>query len=205
MKNIAIVDCGIGNRAAIRNMLKLLQENPSITRCSWEIENADIIILPGIGSYDSFVSSLEKFDLQDAIKKVALNSKKTILGICIGMQALFDHSEEGIKPGLGLINGAVEHLKKSFPGRNTVKFPHIGWRSLIYQGEKRAEGNEKYYFAHSYHCVPADTSIIHSYFEYEDKEFVSGVRKGNIWGVQFHPEKSHAYGLKFFREFLIHA
>lgn len=205
MKKIAIIDCGMGNRAAIRNMLKLIEENPSITSSVDEIKGSDIIILPGIGSFDSFITSLQKLNLQDVIKDHVLIHKKPILGICIGMQALFNHSEEGEQKGFGLIEGSVEHIKKSFPSKDSPKVPHIGWRSLDYTVQNHAKKNEKFYFAHSYHCIPRNNSAIHSFFRYEDKKFVSSIRMDNIWGVQFHPEKSHRHGINFFREFIAHA
>ena len=205
MKKITIIDCGMGNRAAIRNMLKLIGESPSITSSVDEIKGSDIIILPGIGSFDSFILSVKKLNLRDVIKDHVLIHKKPILGICIGMQALFNHSEEGEQKGLGLIDGSVEHIKKSFPSKDSPKFPHIGWRSLDYTVQNNTNKNEKFYFAHSYHCIPGNNDVIHSFFRYEDKKFVSSIRKDNIWGVQFHPEKSHRYGINFFREFVAHA
>jgi glutamine amidotransferase len=205
MKKITIIDCKIGNRTAIRNMLKLIGENPSITNSLDEIKGADIIILPGIGSYDSFMRSLVKFNLQDIIKEHVLINNKPILGICIGMQALFNHSEEGNQKGLGLIDGAVEHIKKSFLCKDSAKVPHIGWKSLNYTRQNDIQQQEKFYFAHSYHCVPKDDNVIDSFFRYEDEKFVSSIRKDNIWGVQFHPEKSHIYGINFFQKFLAYA
>lgn len=205
MKRIIIIDCGIGNRAAIRNMLKLIGENPLITNSIEDIKDADIIILPGIGSYDSFILSLKKVNLQDIIREHGLIKKKPILGICIGMQALFNHSEEGEQKGLGLIDGAVVHMKKSFPNTESAKVPHIGWKSLDYTLPVNNKENEKFYFAHSYHCIPENNHEAHSHFVYEGAKFVSSIRKDNIWGVQFHPEKSHRHGINFFREFLAHA
>lgn len=192
----------MGNRAAIRNMLKVIEESPSITSSVDDIRGSDIIILPGIGSFDSFILSIQKLNLQDVIKEHVLIHKKPTLGICVGMQALFNCSEEGKQQGLGLIDGSVEHIKKSFSSDVRPKVPHIGWRSLEYTLKKNTNMDEKFYFAHSYHCIPKNDEVIDSFFKYENKTFVSGVRMENIWGVQFHPEKSHRHGINFFRQFM---
>lgn len=204
MKKITIIDCGMGNRAAIRNMLKVIEESPSITSSIDDIKGSDIIILPGIGSFDSFLLSIQKLNLQDVLKEHVLIHKKPTLGICVGMQALFNNSEEGKQKGLGLIDGSVEHIKKSFSSKERPKVPHIGWRSLEYTSQNNNDMNEKFYFAHSYHCIPRNNEVINSYFKYENKTFVSSVRMENIWGVQFHPEKSHRHGINFFRKFMAH-
>lgn len=205
MRKISIIDCHIGNRAAIRNMLRVLGEDPLITNCPVYIGNSDILILPGIGSFDSFMEALDHLGLTELIKTTALDPKKTILGICIGMQALFSNSEEGIKSGLGLIPGTVQSLKSVFEDNSKVKIPHIGWEGVFPAEKGLADNQARYYFTHSYHCVPEENAAIYSYFQMENKKFVAGIKQNKVWGVQFHPEKSHQYGLNFFKEFLDNA
>lgn len=202
---IAIVDYGLGNLGSIKNMLKKIGYQCIITSSSEEILQADKLILPGVGSFDIGMENLENLGLDIVIKEYAEVLKKPILGICLGMQLLGGSSEEGIKKGLGLI--PFKSVRFKFDSVNkSLKIPHMGW-NYVFKKSKRLKiynrllDNQRYYFVHSFHAVCQNKENILFETEYGYK-FVSGVVKNNIYGVQFHPEKSHKYGIGFLKSFL---
>ncbi|AAL81785.1 imidazole glycerol phosphate synthase subunit HisH [Pyrococcus furiosus DSM 3638] len=191
MDRIAIVDLGIGNLANVKKALK-----GYITSDPYEIEKADKIVLPGVGNFGAVVDKLAP--IKDIIIE-GINEGKPFLGICLGMQLLFEESEESPgKEGLGIFKGKVVKLKN-------VRTPHIGWNQVWIKKEcKLFEGLKNgsyFYFVHSYHAVPQDPDIIATTTDYENAEFVSSVCFENIFGVQFHPEKSSKNGLILLRNF----
>lgn len=198
---IAIVDYGMGNVGSIANMIKKVGGKAIVSSDPEEIKNADKIILPGVGSFDNAITKLNELDLIEAIR-VVVNSDKYFLGICLGMQLLADSSEEGSLPGLGLIKGEV----KKFNFSGNLKVPHMGWNFIKPARDHKLfanfqdMGEIRYYFVHSFYYETSNVESVLSSTEY-GFNFTSSVIKDNIVGVQFHPEKSHQYGMRFFKNF----
>lgn len=200
---IAILDYGLGNLGSIANMLKVIGEKSVITNDVDIIEKADGIILPGVGAFDAGMQKLNDIGLTSVIKDKA-NAGVPILGICLGMQLLGRRSEEGTLDGLGLI--PFECKKFSFEDNSELKVPHMGWDIVdIKQKEnplvKDMNGLQRYYFVHSYYAICDDSSNALMTCDY-GKEFVAAVCKDNVIGVQFHPEKSHDFGLFLLKNFV---
>ena len=197
---IVIINTGIGNFKSIQNMLSRIGEISIISNNIREIESADKLILPGVGSFDKGMQSLQDYNLVEVIKDKANSKNIRILGICLGMQMLADSSEEGSLPGLGLIKGSVRHFTDK-----TLKIPHMGWNyampvrdSLLFNG---CDMCSRFYFTHSYWFDCKDESNILSKTSY-GHDFTSAVLSGNhIYGVQFHPEKSHRFGFQLLKNF----
>lgn len=202
---IAIIDYGCGNTGSLKNMLLKNGADAVITSCEKEITEADAIILPGVGAFDSCASNLEKSGLKSILNKLVLKKQVPFLGICVGMQLLFDYSEEGSLPGLGWISGSVKRFSHSNKNKSSLRIPHMGWNKIKFTSfdESYLSGidNPRFYFVHSYHAVCDDKNDIIATCNY-GYEFTCMVRKKNIIGVQFHPEKSHKYGINFFRNFI---
>jgi len=198
---IAIIDYGLGNLGSIANMLKVIGEKAVITCDANKIRKADKIILPGVGAFDAGMSQLENRGLITVIQEEA-KAGKPILGICLGMQLLGRKSEEGEKPGIGLI--PFENVRFRFTEDSKLKIPHMGWDIVDFKQDKPLlegiEGTQRYYFVHSYHAVCDDESNVMMNCDYGYK-FVAAVCKGNVYGVQFHPEKSHDFGMRLFENF----
>lgn len=199
---IAILDYGLGNLGSIANMLKVIGEKSKITNKEDEIRTADGIILPGVGAFDAGMQKLDNSGLTEIIKDCA--AKETpILGICLGMQMLGRRSEEGSLSGLGLIPFECKRFR--FSDDSSLKIPHMGWDIVdIKQSNplvNNLEGTQRYYFVHSYHAVCDSDENILMTCDY-GYEFVASVVKGNIMGVQFHPEKSHDFGLALLTNFV---
>lgn len=199
---IVILDYGIGNLKSILNMIKKAGGNAVISSDVDVIKSARVLILPGVGAFDNGMSKLQSFGFDEVIKAKAKEGT-SILGICLGMQLLFERSEEGQSEGLGLIKGKVK--KFNFKGDRTLKIPHMGWNVVNPVGNSGLYdtdiGEHRFYFVHSYFAVCDDKSDIDSRATYGDA-FTCGVHRKNIFGAQFHPEKSHKFGLKFFMNFL---
>lgn len=199
---IAILDYGLGNLGSIANMLKVIGEKSKITNKPEEIYVADGIILPGVGAFDAGMQKLNESGLTDIIKDCATKGTP-ILGICLGMQLLGRKSEEGTLPGLGLI--PFECKKFMFSDDTDLKIPHMGWDIVdIKQNNplvNNLEGTQRYYFVHSFHAVCDSKENVLMTCDY-GYEFAAAVVKGNIMGVQFHPEKSHDFGLALLTNFV---
>ncbi len=193
---IIITDYGAGNLKSIENMLKFLNADYKISSSKEEILSADAIIFPGQGHFEQAVNSLEKTGLKDVIIEAATEKKIKFLGICLGLQILFEKSEEAPnKTGLGIFKGEV----KKFACKKT---PQIGWNNIFVTENNSYLSAEHFYFVNSYYVLPKDESIISSFCEYEGIKFCSSVEKDNITAVQFHPEKSSDAGIEFFRKWL---
>jgi glutamine amidotransferase len=197
--SIAIIDYGSGNLRSVQKAFQKFGFDAEITRDKNTIQNAKGVILPGVGSFDAAIHELRQSGLEAAIAEViALN--KPFLGICLGMQHLFETSEEGQQRGLSILKGKVVRFQ-SAPDHSV---PHMGWnRLLIKHRSPLLEGIEDgsmVYFAHSYYVVPDDKMVVATTTDY-GIEFVSAVCKGNLFGIQFHPEKSGEIGLKIVRNF----
>lgn len=200
---IAIVDYGSGNVAAIADIFKRLKLPHAITRDHAELRAAERFILPGVGAFDTTMRTLRESGLVDLLNEEVNGRGKKILGICVGMQILGDASDEGERPGLGWIPGHIRRIDAAaIPER--PKLPHMGWNSVqlktpspLFEGVDLERG---FYFLHSYYFDAADPISVIAAVEC-GRELPCGVTCGNVFGLQFHPEKSHANGVAVFRNF----
>lgn len=198
---IAIVDYGVGNLFSLISSFKKIGADIVVTADPEVISNADRIILPGVGAFEDAAKKLRDSGLDKVIIKEAQNGKK-LMGICLGMQMLFERSYEyGTHEGLGLLKGSIVPMQNSIPVG--LKIPHIGWNALHFTREsnlfKYINNNDCVYFVHSFYATDCDDSVIAT-AEY-GKELTAAVQKGNIMGCQFHPEKSGEVGLNILRAF----
>ncbi len=199
-KKIAIIDYGMGNLKNVRNAFNFLGYDAEITGNYKNIENADYLILPGVGGFKDAMLTLGQKKLIEPIKDTIAAGKR-FLGICLGMQLLFETSEEfGYTEGLGVLKGKVIKFDHSV----IPLIPHIGWNDIeILEQTKEFNGiknNSFFYFLHSYYCVPEE-DIIAAVCDYYGK-FTACVKKDNIFACQFHPEKSHTAGLALLKNFI---
>lgn len=198
---IAIIDYGMGNIHSVNKALQLYGAKTIVTNKASEISKADKIVLPGVGAFDDAMQELKMQGLISVIKK-ELNSGKPFLGICLGMQILFEESQEAKKAkGLGMLKGTVKRFKET----GILKVPHMGWNQLKISNtcpllEDIASG-AYVYFCHSYYPEPAEKKVVAATTDY-GRDFSSVVWKDNVYGVQFHPEKSQKIGLKIVENFL---
>ena len=204
---VGIIDYGLGNLGSIQNMLKTIGEKSVITSDEKRIEQVDRIILPGVGAFDAGMEQLEQRGLIPVIQNEASNGKP-IQGICLGMQLLGRKSEEGKREGLGLIpfdNVRFDFSQVDETLRKQLKIPHMGWDIVEFEQNKPLlqdiKGTQRYYFVHSYHAVCDTKENVLMTCDY-GYTFAAAVCKGNIYGVQFHPEKSHDFGMRIFENFV---
>lgn len=196
---IGIVDYGMGNVGSVESMINHLgYHKTKIIKKKSDLELVDKIILPGVGTFDNGIINLKKYDLLDELNKQVLENKKPVLGICLGMQLLMEKSEEGELPGLGWVKG--ECKKFIFRSRD-LKVPHMGWNEVNPIKNELCDESSRFYFVHSYYVKCKEEKNIMLKTNY-GMEFVSGVSKDNIFGVQFHPEKSHKYGMNLMKKFI---
>jgi glutamine amidotransferase len=200
---VVIIDYGVGNLGSIQNMLKKIGSNVKITNDANEIKSASKLILPGVGNFDYGMKNLESNNLIEILNDVVFNKKTPILGICLGAQLMTKSSEEGEKNGLGWFDAEV--VKFNFEKVTNLKVPHMGWDTVESIKEnlltKDLYINSKFYFVHSYYIKSAIKNDI-MFTTHYGNEFISGLNKDNIFAVQFHPEKSHKYGLKLMQNFV---
>lgn len=198
---ITIIDYGMGNLGSIQNMLKKIGAPSRISSNLSEIEESEKLILPGVGSFGQAMENLHKMGVIPIISK-KVEEKTPLLGICLGMQLLASRSEEGNVEGLNIIPGNV--IKFQLP--DEFKIPHMGWNLLDYKKEcplyKGFEDLEevRYYFVHTYHYVLENENFAIGKTKY-GFDFTSAVQKDNVYGVQFHPEKSHTFGMRLLTNF----
>ncbi|MDG2061504.1 MAG: imidazole glycerol phosphate synthase subunit HisH [SAR86 cluster bacterium] len=201
--NIAVIDYGMGNLHSVKKALNYLNVDPIITSTKIDIDSADKIILVGVGHFKKALENLRSLNIIDALNDAVLIRKKPILGICLGMQLMAKKSEEGNIEGLGWIDGEI----KKFEVKNSLKYkvPHIGWNNIeITQDSplmKDIKNNTEFYFVHSYHFVTKNKKYIVNETKYEDR-FISAFQDDNIFGVQYHPEKSHDHGKTLLKNFI---
>jgi len=198
-----IIDYGMGNLASVYNAMKFLGGDIKVSSASQDIKDADKLILPGVGGFRDTMEGLDKRGLLNVLQK-AIREGKIYLGICLGLQILFEKSEEGNARGLGIFKGSVRKFQKD----KGLKIPHIGWNSVdkrqIIDDKMLLDGIRNYsyfYFVHSYYADPEDKSIIEATTNYGAR-FASCVWKDNIHAVQFHPERSQEIGLKMLKNFI---
>lgn len=203
---ISILDYKCGNIGSIKNMLRRVGFDQTIVTSSpEEIANSAALILPGVGSFDSGMTNLSNLGMVDILNDFVINKGKPALGVCLGMQLLFDGSDEGKSPGLGWIPG---RCKKFSQDKANIRVPHMGWNSVeVTEGSRMFANqfdNPSFYFVHSYHAVCEDESHVSGWTTHGYR-FASAVERDNIWGAQFHPEKSHKFGMKLMKAFVEHA
>jgi glutamine amidotransferase len=201
---LTIVDYGMGNHGSIFNMLRKIGTDAKVTSTIEDIRNAEKIILPGVGAFDNGVRNLEKNGLTETLREIVIQEKRPVLGICLGMQLMTKFSEEGILPGLGWIDAKTVRFRFE-RSDNPLKIPHMGWNTVSVVREnalfKDINVHSRFYFVHSYHAVVHDELDILTKTRY-GYDFVSSFQRENIMGVQFHPEKSHKYGMALLKNFL---
>ena len=196
-----IINYNLGNPKSIKNMLAYLGIESRISHNHADIASSDRLILPGVGHFQHGMEQLEQLGLAAILKREVLENKKPILGICLGMQLLTKHSEEGNLPGLGFVDAQT---KKFVLQDATLKVPHMGWNTADFKKDSQINKgisiNPRYYFVHSYYVDCADQNDVLCSTTY-GQVFVSGFQHQNIFGLQFHPEKSHKFGMELLANF----
>ncbi len=200
---ITIIDLDLGNIGSIVNMLKHIGHASRLVTHPDDLQGSEKIILSGVGSFDACMKKIDVSGWRAAIEDVVIKKKTPILGICLGMHILCNASEEGKLAGLGLIDGAC--VKFSLAENLNIRVPHMGWNKVTLNGTcplfNGLDDKNKFYFTHSYYLKLNALSACVGTTVY-GTEFVSSIAKGNIFGVQFHPEKSHKYGKQLFDNFV---
>lgn len=202
MPVIAVVDYDMGNLHSVCKGLENAGGVPKITDVPKEIEQADAVVLPGVGAFDPAIQHLRSLNLIDIIKDT-IAAGKPFLGICLGLQILFDSSEEGIEPGLGIIPGAVRRFKSE----PDLTIPHMGWNQLELTQPNihiwdNLSSNPWVYFVHSYYVDPIDVNVRAATVTHGSQTVTAAIAKDNLTAVQFHPEKSSKMGLKMLDNFV---
>lgn len=203
---ILILDYEVGNLLSIQRAFKFFDVEIKISNSTKDINNSSHLVLPGVGSFDFAMKNIKKKNLQEKINNYA-NSGRPILGTCLGMQLLLNSSEEfGEFKGLGLIKGKVRTLKNLINNQNPIKLPNIGWQKLKFDNNNKflldIDSKDEFYHVHSYYCEVENNSEILSFGKFENNFFPNIICKKNIFGVQFHPEKSGKSGLKLIENFI---
>ena len=201
---ITIIDYGMGNMGSIANMLRRNQIEARISSNPEEIESAEKLVLPGVGSFDAGMRHLAESGVREIVQRRVLGDAIPILGICLGMQLLFAGSDEGEEPGLGILKG---RFRKFAPENNGERLlvPHMGWNFVKAEGSCRLaaemEENARFYFVHSYYLPEAPAAANGVLMAKYGEQFVAGVESDTVCGVQFHPEKSHRWGIQLLGNF----
>ncbi|MEG4146742.1 MULTISPECIES: imidazole glycerol phosphate synthase subunit HisH [unclassified Microcoleus] len=202
MSVIAVVDYDMGNLHSVCKGLENVGAVPQITDSPAIIEQADAVVLPGVGSFDPAMQNLRSRNLIEPIKR-AIASGKPFLGICLGLQILFESSEEGVEPGLGVIAGKVRRFR-SEPG---LTIPHMGWNQLQFPQPdlplwQNLPSDPWVYFVHSYYVDPVDWEVRSAIVTHGSQNVTAAIAKDNLMAVQFHPEKSSSTGLQMLSNFV---
>lgn len=197
---IAVIDYGIGNTGSVVNMFKRIGVRAAVEADPRNVSSASGIILPGVGAFDAAMQQLKKTGMDKAVEDAVFGKSIPVLGICLGMQLLGTQSEEGSEQGLGWIPATIERIPEA-PG---LKIPHMGW-NLVDANQESQLGRDlavdtRYYFVHKFHMVPEDSSAVSMWCNH-GIQFAAAVESGNVYGVQFHPEKSHKYGMNLLSKF----
>ncbi len=202
MPVIAVVDYDMGNLHSACKGLEKAGARTKVTDSPAVIERADAVVLPGVGAFDPAVQHLRSRGLEEPIKQ-AIKSGKPFLGICLGLQILFEGSEEGTEPGLGIVAGTVRRFR-SEPG---ITIPHMGWNHLDFTQRdsplwQQLSGKPQVYFVHSYYVDPVDPKIRAATVTHGSQTVTAAIAQGNLMAVQFHPEKSSTTGLQILSNFV---
>jgi len=199
---IAIVNYGLGNIRAFVQAYKRLGIPVTVAASEAELDGAHKIILPGVGAFDWAMGLLNASGLRDRLDHLVMEKKRPVLGVCIGMQMMAKGSDEGRLSGLGWVDGWVHRLASSDGGSSQL--PHMGWNDVLPNSDSglfaNLQSQAQFYFLHSYHVVPAEGNAILATTDYGVR-FTSAIRCGNVSGTQFHPEKSHGWGLQLLKNF----
>jgi len=203
MQNITIVNYGMGNINSVKKQMERLAVNVIVSSKSEDILSADKIILPGVGHFEKAMENLQELNLVDVLNDFVLVKKKPTLGICLGMQLMTNFSEEGNVKGLGWFDAEV--VKITVDDTLRFKIPHVGWNTIDQKKESDLNvglnSDSSFYFVHAYKVIAHEVKdILHS--TVYSSEFTSAISKDNIFGVQYHPEKSQDIGLQLFRNFI---
>lgn len=200
---ITIVDYGLGNIKAFANIYRQLDIPCTIATHSRDLDGASHVILPGVGAFDQAMKRLQESGMRDRLDDLVLNQKVFVIGVCVGLQILMSSSEEGTSPGLGWIDGEVRLFRQPEQGA-PLRVPHMGWNNV---SPLRSDGlfagldaDSRFYFLHSYFTDCSERSDVLAEARYGG-EFACAVNRGNIYGVQFHPEKSHGFGIRLLKNF----
>lgn len=206
MQPIVIPELSICNTASVVNMVRRVGGKPVVLSRPDERYRNDKFILPGIGAFDSGMAELEATGWKDFLQARSRTEAAPLLGICLGMQMLFDRSEEGDLPGLGLIAGNVVRFRPE--GQSALRIPHMGWNEVevvsdnpLIDNARPGKARPRFYFVHTYYAVCQDPKDVLALVHY-GSDVVAAVRSGNIYGVQFHPEKSHRFGMELLKNFV---
>lgn len=201
MQQITIIDYGLGNLGSVYNMLRHIGIESKITNNLFDIENAEKLILPGVGAFDQGMKNLQGSKLKEILDYKVKEKDTPILGICLGMQLMGNSSEEGNEEGLKWINATTRRFNFD---DSSIKIPHMGW-NYVYKSKEHAlleemENDSRFYFVHSYcmQCNDKADELLKCNYGYD---FTCAIQHNNIMGVQFHPEKSHKYGKQLFYNF----
>jgi glutamine amidotransferase len=201
---ITIIDYGLGNIRAFSNIYERLNIKMNIAKTKYDIVGVEKIILPGVGAFDFAMSQLNLSGMRDILEKEVISNGVPVLGICVGMQMLANSSEEGELDGLGWIKGTVNKFDKNLLMSNHYRLPHMGWNAVKQVSENNLFSNvpdlSRFYFLHSYYFNCYDSKDIITTTNY-GTNFASSVKSNNIHGVQFHPEKSHSFGIQVLNNF----
>lgn len=199
---IAIIDHGMGNLGSVANMLRKIGVDGVRSADPDVLHNADKLILAGIGAFDGARGRLTDLGLVEVLNDLVLDRRKLVLGVCLGMQLMARSSEEGAEPGLGWLDADVRRF--AFPANSGLRVPHMGWEQIAPTRSSPllspTDADSRFYFSHAYHLVCHDATDIAATSMY-GYEFAAAVHRGNILGTQFHPEKSHAFGMEIYRRF----
>lgn len=199
---IGIIDYGLGNVKAFANVYKMLDIPAIIVTKPHDLIKVSRVIMPGVGAFDHAMKCLQDSGMREMLDEIVLHQQVPVLGICVGMQMLTNSSEEGVSPGLKWINGDVKKIDSSF--NKSIYVPHMGWNDVkplnnndLFRG---LSDDSRFYFLHSYyvHCQRNEDVIAVTNY---GVEFACAVNHENVFGVQFHPEKSHQYGIKLLKNF----
>ncbi len=205
MENVVvhIPNLSLGNTQSVVNMINRVGGEVIIAKTPEELSLAKKIILPGVGAFDVGMNELREHGWIDVLNKLVLDKKVPILGICLGMQFFFEGSEEGVLPGLGWISGRLKRFVST--QENGIKIPHMGWNAVhVYRPDSiipTMEEELRYYFVHSYYAICGDTTDLVA-TAHHGSDVTAAVQRNNIYGVQFHPEKSHTFGMALLKNFL---
>ncbi|MFD2161871.1 imidazole glycerol phosphate synthase subunit HisH [Paradesertivirga mongoliensis] len=200
---VHIPNLSLGNTQSVANMIKRVGGEVIIAMTPEDLSSAKKIILPGVGAFDEGMNELRDQGWIDVLNKLVLEKKVPILGICLGMQFFFEGSEEGELPGLSWISGRLKRFVSTH--EDPIKIPHMGWNALnVYRRESiipEMEEELRYYFVHSYHAICGDVDDLVA-TAHHGSDITAAVQRNNIYGVQFHPEKSHTFGMALLKNFL---
>ena len=199
---ISIVNYGLGNINAFANIYKRLNIAVSIASTPEELRSSEKIILPGVGAFDWAMTRLNESGMRDVLEELVIGKGKPVLGICVGMQMMAKRSDEGVLDGLGWLDAVVKRFDETGFSQKT-HLPHMGWNDALPRDTEclfKGMAAPRFYFLHTYYFAPGSTENVLATTDYNGL-FASAVRAGNIFGVQFHPEKSHQWGIQLLRNF----